>query len=164
IVTELVDDGKKIAIEIRAEYGAETGYNLSLEHETARLRMRRLGPSDDASVGPFDIQPDDTAPLLDFAQKLRPTASHLARVHLTKALYEGGEFEAQSTFIDFVERLVSMMTPIVREIAQRSLTQNELVIRRALGNDRREEIFVTKATLREKYAGLAESLRALFAP
>jgi hypothetical protein len=36
------------------------------------------------------------------------------------------------------------------------------VIRRLLSNERREEIFVTKATLREKYAPLRQEQRTLF--
>lgn len=164
IVTELDDDGERLEIKLRPEPTADTGYDLRLQHDNAKLSMRRIGPEGDASVGPFDVQNEDAATLLDFAQKLRPTALDLERRHLTQATFDGEDFQAQFTFVDFVQKLVAWMTPIVREISSRSLTPNELVIRRALSNDRREEIFVAKATLREKYAVLPDALRQLFAP
>jgi hypothetical protein len=74
------------------------------------------------------------------------------------------DFRAQPAFADFIERFLRVLAPMVHEIGQRSLMPSELVLRRALTDDRREEIFVSKATLREKYASLAPSVRALFTP
>src|SRR5262249_58280655 len=100
----------------------------------------------------------------ELANKLHSSTSGFLRQTLARATVEGADFQAQPTFAPFVQRLVAVLAPIVREIAKRSLTANELVIRRPLADDRREEIFVAKATLREKYASLDETQRALFAP
>ena len=48
------------------------------------------------------------------------------------------------------ERLIAKMAPVVQEIAARSQSPGELVLRRLLGGDRREEIFLSKAELKQK--------------
>ena len=61
-----------------------------------------------------------------------------------------------------VERLVEKMAPVVREIARHSLSPNELVLKRLLDNGRREEIFVSRQELEQKFEGLGDPWRALF--
>jgi hypothetical protein len=60
------------------------------------------------------------------------------------------------------ERLVRVMTPIVREIARRSGAPGELVLRRDVKAGRRDEIYITKAELHEKTLPLPPQLRAVF--
>ncbi len=164
VVTELVDDGTTVKVKLRAEPSIAIGFDVEVDRTTDRVEMTRVGPSDDASVGPFDVHSEDAPALLAVAEKLRASASELKRGTLLSATVEGEEFVALPTFGELVKRFVVATAPIVREISERSLTPNELVIRRALGNDRREEIFVPKATLREKYAVLPAELAAIFAP
>ncbi|MGH7331044.1 MAG: hypothetical protein ACREJX_22070, partial [Polyangiaceae bacterium] len=115
-------------------------------------------------AGPFDVDPEDAPKLVDLAAKLAATIPDLTQRDLRVATANEVDFASLPGFMAFIQGFVSMMTPIVREIAERSLTPNELVIRRPLGNDRREEIFVPKKTLREKYSVLPSQLRAVFAP
>jgi hypothetical protein len=56
------------------------------------------------------------------------------------------------------------MAPVVREIARHSLSPQELVLKRMLAGDRREEIFASKAELAQKLDPLPASLRQVFAP
>ena len=49
-----------------------------------------------------------------------------------------------------VERLIATMAPVVQEIAARSQSPGELVLRRLLSGDRREEIFLSKARAEER--------------
>jgi hypothetical protein len=63
-----------------------------------------------------------------------------------------------------VERLVSSMSPVVREIAGHSLVPGELVLKRLLSDDRREEIFVSKAELETKIRRLPTAMQKLFSP
>ena len=51
---------------------------------------------------------------------------------------------------------------VVQEIAARSQSPGELVLRRQLADDRREEIFLSKSELRRKIEPLAEGERSLF--
>jgi hypothetical protein len=162
LVTHFVDDGSLITMRLRAELGSDSGFDFTVEDE--RVKGTRVGPADDISVGAFDIHADDVTKLWDLAQKLRAAATDLPQHELQSANAGEAEFTALPSFVTFVEKFVAMMTPIVREISERSLTANELIIRRMLSNDRREEIFVSKKTLREKYADLEAPLRAVFAP
>jgi hypothetical protein len=164
VVTELVDDGQLVSLKLRAEGGAD-GFDLEVDCDAETVEsIARVGAKDDASVGPFDLHADDVRPLVQLADKLRATLADLTRVRLRVATVEDAPFHEQERFAGFVEKVVAMMAPILREISDRSLTQNELVLRRLLSNDRREEIFVAKSTLREKLAVLPDEARLLFAP
>jgi hypothetical protein len=57
-----------------------------------------------------------------------------------------------------------VLAPIVQEIARRSGAPGELVLRRDLGEGRREEIYITKAELNEKVVTLPVTLRPVFDP
>jgi hypothetical protein len=63
---------------------------------------------------------------------------------------------------DLIERLLLVLAPLVRDLSAHSLSPSELVLRRMIGDDRREEIFVTKAELRAKFSDLEEDDRRLF--
>lgn len=62
------------------------------------------------------------------------------------------------------ERLIQAVAPMVQKIAKHSRSPGELVLRRMLGEDRREEIFVTTAELVKRWSGLPASAREVFAP
>src|SRR5205814_6104883 len=62
------------------------------------------------------------------------------------------------------ERLITAVAPVTQEIARRSPSTTELVLKRLVAGGRREEIFVTKADLRKKIAGLSPAQRSLFDP
>ncbi len=164
VVTELSDDGTVVRFNLRLEPTLDSGFDVEVDMESGDVSLSRVDNKPDAKAGAFDVDEGDAPKLLELAQKLRASLGELKREHLLEATLDGADFAAAPRFVPFVESLVGMMAPIVREIAERSLTPNELVIRRLLGNDRREEIFVTKAALREKYAPLSSAQRAIFAP
>jgi hypothetical protein len=64
----------------------------------------------------------------------------------------------------FAERLIAAVAPTVQKIAQRSRSPGELVLRRLLGDNRREEIFVSTADLWKRLDGLPSHAREVFAP
>jgi hypothetical protein len=165
VVTQLADDQTIVQLELRTEPGSGVGFDFEVNLDKGSVeKAKRIGPADDQSAGPFDLQVEDVPLVVELATKLRASLAGLERLPNITATFDGSDFRALPTFGDFVERLVAMMAPICREISQRSLTPNELVLRRLLSNDRREEIFVAKATLREKLAVLPLDSRALFAP
>jgi hypothetical protein len=164
VVTKITDDQTTLHLELRAEPGSAAGFDFDVNLAKGKVKSKRVGPADDQSVGPFDLHADDVPLVIDLATKLKATLAELEYGPNIKATFEDTDFGALPTFVTFVERLVAMMAPICREISQRSLTPNELVLRRLLGNDRREEIFVAKVTLREKLAVLPPDTRALFTP
>lgn len=162
LVSGLTAGTTSTSLSLRAELGADAGFDFEITGDA--VTATKVGPSEDKSTGSFDVDPADAPKLVELATKLRAAALELEQSDLLSASSGDMEFSALPGFVPFVESFVAMMTPIVREIAERSLTPNELVIRRPLANDRREEIFVPKATLREKYAALTPAQRAVFAP
>ncbi len=169
LVTKLVDDGALVLIELRAELGGETGFDLSVHLEKRVVTAVRIGPANDLAVGPFDVDPADIEALCGFAEKLRETSLALPRKRLVLATLDGAPFdgaahEHQPTLVEIVPRLDAKLAPIVAEIAARSRAEDELVLRRSLRDGHREEIFLPKSTLREKLASLGAAHRALFAP
>ncbi|HEY6180202.1 MAG TPA: hypothetical protein VIX73_37430, partial [Kofleriaceae bacterium] len=64
----------------------------------------------------------------------------------------------------FAERLIAAIAPTVQQIARRSRSPGELVLRRPLGDNRREEIFITTADLSKRLDGLPLHAREVFAP
>ncbi|HEX3761968.1 MAG TPA: hypothetical protein VHW23_24880 [Kofleriaceae bacterium] len=62
------------------------------------------------------------------------------------------------------ERMVAAVAPAVLRIAQRSRSPGELVLRRMIGDNRREEIFVSTADLSKRLDGLPLHAREVFGP
>jgi hypothetical protein len=62
------------------------------------------------------------------------------------------------------ERLITAIAPTVQRIAQHSRSPGELVLRRLIGENRREEIFVSTADLSKRLDGLPSHVREIFAP
>jgi hypothetical protein len=165
VITQLLDDRSVVRVELRTEPTSGIGFDFEIDPVKGKvLKAARIGPSDDQSVGPFELQVEDVPLVVELVTKLRASLADLEHRPNIDATFDGASFRTLPTFVDFVERLVGMMAPICQEISARSLTPNELVLRRLLSNDRREEIFVAKATLREKLAVLPPESRALFAP
>jgi len=161
VVTELVCDRETTTFKLRAEPDLDAGFDVT--SAPTGVSAVRVGPKDDASLGAFDLEPEDAKALRALAKLLEEWASALARRTLLSASFDGADFLTLPAFAPVVQRLVAMLAPIVEEIARRSPTANELVIRRLLADNRREEVFISKATLRAKYAELPEEQRALFA-
>jgi hypothetical protein len=163
VVTQLVCDGEMTSFELNAEANAGEGFGVTVDAATVHA-VRVGADGDDAATGPFELQPDDASALRALAQKLAERAASLAPHAVVAASLDGQDFQALPAFAPLVERLVAMLSPIVREIAQRSPMEGELVLRRPLADQRREEIFVAKETLLAKCAELPDAQRALFAP
>jgi hypothetical protein len=161
VVTDLLIEPTKTTFSLRAEVGSESGFDIVTSE--GRVQIARTGPTDDPSVGSFELVAEETPALVDLAQKLRAFATFKSG-KLSRATIGDVEFHSLPLFAQFVEQLVSMLAPIVREIIKHCITPNELVIRRLLGDDRREEIFVSRASLIEKYAHLQDPHRGIFAP
>ena len=163
VVTELETAGLATRLVLRLEPTLDSGFDLDVDAATGSVRMARVGP-DDGAGGPFDVHPEDAATLIEIAEKLRLDAATLDHGRLTEAALDGASVRELPRFAPLVERLVAMLAPIVREISARSLMPSELVLRRALADDRREEFFMAKSTLREKYGVLPPETQTLFAP
>jgi hypothetical protein len=58
--------------------------------------------------------------------------------------------------------LLAMLTPLSRSIRDKSRMSGELVLKRDIGDGRREELFVPRATLAQQFARLPDEYRRPF--
>jgi hypothetical protein len=147
--------------------GTGPGFDLLFGKEAPRVRLVRVDQQEGAAAdAPFDVEDDDAKNLLALYQKLAGPAGELTqhRRRLVEARVDGEVMRNHANPAVLVERLIAAMAPVVQEIASRSHSPGELVLRRLLSGDRREEIFLSKAELKAKLEPLSEGNRALFDP
>ncbi len=145
--------------------GKGSGFDILYAGDDSAPRLVRI---DDEEKGAetFDVEEADKPKLFALRDRLAAAASELAghRKAVVDAKLEGESFRTLTQPSLIVERLIATLAPEVQEIAARSQSPGELVLRRLLSGDRREEIFLSKQELKVKLEPLKEMHRALFHP
>jgi hypothetical protein len=165
-VTEVIRAAHQTTIKLReAPAEDEAGYNILVTLMEPRVRLVRVEKGGEHSP-PFEPHEEDVNKFLELASQLVDAAEELTetRGQLREARFEGkpiGEHENPSTL---VKRLIVKVAPVVQEIARHSLSADELVLKRVLADDRREEVFAAKADLLAKLDPVPLGLRGVFAP
>src|SRR5204862_8017121 len=128
------------------------------------VRLSRVDEQSRRDALPFDVDKADVPKLLTLREKLVGASTTLMRHRRTlgDARFDGEPLRGHPTPALLAERLVGAMAPTVQEIASRSQSPGELVLRRLIGEARREEIFLSKLELKNKLEPLTERNRALF--
>jgi hypothetical protein len=163
-VTELFLSSTDATLKLRTSAdGSGAGFDVAVRGESPRVRMVRVG---EGELPPFDLADVDAGKMVHLREQLAGFCAELLthRRALHDARVDGHPLRTLESPRQVVERLIEAMAPTVQEIAKRSLSPSELVLKRQLGDGRREEIFISKDSLKEKLAPLPPSLRALFAP
>jgi hypothetical protein len=163
LVTELVVDGFSSSIKLRTSADSAQGFDVKLSSEGVFLV--RLAEKEGAAETPFRVGEADAKTLTTLFEKLSAASPQVGspRKALTEATLDERPLSEQDPAV-LVERVVAALAPTAQEIARRSPSPNELVLKRLLSDNRREEIFVTKAELRAKLEPLSPALRTLFLP
>jgi hypothetical protein len=161
-------DGGTLKLRLAPD-GTGAGFDILIGNEAPRVRMLRVvaeQQQEGAAEQPFEVDEEDAKKLLSVYGKLTTAAAELAghRRRVLDAKLDNEPLRTHSKPTLLAERLIATMAPVVQEIAWRSQSPNELVLRRLLSGDRREEIFLSKAELKEKVEPLNEVNRALFDP
>lgn len=165
LLVEAVDDGQAVGLRLQFEAGKDPGLDFAVDPAAGVvIAARRTGTEGDPAAGSFTPLAEDVPKIVSLASKIRELLGGLTGTVMADCTVDGKEFRLVPKFGAVVERMMAKMAPIVHEISKRSLTPTELVLRKALSSERREEIFVAKSTLRDKYASLRRELRALFDP
>ena len=142
--------------------GTGPGYDVTFA-EGEPIRLVRVDEQQKREE-PFEAQEADVPRLRALREKLGAAVGELAR-HRTKiveAKLDGESLQSHSKPTLLVDRLIAVLVPETREIAARSQSPGELVLRRSLGGDRREEIFLSVRDLKLKVESLNDHNRALF--
>jgi hypothetical protein len=163
-ITELAVSGSDTRISLRSSVdGTGAGFDIVVRRQSPRVSLTRIGEG--AELPSFDLTDDDETKMIDLEEKLVSAAGELidARRALAEATLGGQPLVGHPSPRAMVERLVEKMAPVVQEIARRSQTQTELVLKRLLDNGRREEIFISRDELERKFDGLSHETRAILA-
>ncbi len=143
--------------------GTGPGYDLNFAEEGGPIRLVRVDEQQKREE-PFEAQEADIPKLHTLREKVGAAVSELARhrTKLVEAKLDGESLQSHANPTLLVERLIAVLVPETREIAARSQSRSELVLRRSLGGDRREEIFLSRQELKLKLEPLNDRNRALF--
>jgi hypothetical protein len=159
--------GEVFAIKLRTSpEPSATGYDIVVRAgDEPELQIVKVGKEGEGS-GAFDADASDLPGVLRLCEKLEEACRALSgkRRALASARIAGQLVEESTGMRSFVEQLVQVVAPMVRDVAAHSLSPGELVLRRMLGDDRREEIFVTKSELAAALEDLSDADRRFFAP
>ncbi len=121
-VTELETDGARTRLKLRVEAPSETGFDLDIDRsgESPVVKATRIGPSEDPSIGAFDVDPADVSTLIAIVDKLTEAGADLEIGTLGRATVAGEAtaFRDTPAFAPVVERLVARVAPTVREIRE----------------------------------------------
>ena len=126
----------------------QPGFDIAIQGARPRVMVKPVGRDDEAEA--FEAEPEDARALAAFARALTSSAEQLKNHQSSVAdlRLEGEPYATYAEPTELVRRLLDVMAPVVREIAKRSAGQDELVLKRVVGEDRREEIFVSFQELR----------------
>jgi hypothetical protein len=167
VITEVAIAPERSLITLRRQPRAGDGFLLEVATDEGEPRpmLRRLGADGTPTSDPLlEMDGEDAVHLIRLWTRVVETTRDVAyrRQVMTSASFDGKPLTEIERPRDLCERMVMVLAPVVQEIARRSGAPGELVLRRDLGQGRREEIYITKAELHEKVMMLPESLRGVF--
>jgi hypothetical protein len=162
-VSGVLVGGDATTVRLRAAPEASAGGFVVTSHRGGDLRVEPTGAGPSREIA---VDERDVARLRLLAERLETAVRGLAdnRTGLVSLEIDGVPIAQYEHPRVFAERLITAVAPTVQNIAQRSRSPGELVLRRLLGDNRREEIFISTAELRKRLDGLPSHAREVFAP
>lgn len=145
--------------------GEESGYDIEL-HRTSAPQVSVARVTKGERGAPFEASPEDAAALADLSGQLQRESANLMehRCALTEARFDNSPLRELEDPLELLRRLIARIAPVIQDISAHSLAPTELILKRVLADDRREEIFASVEDLRSKIAGIPPEKRRLFAP
>jgi hypothetical protein len=165
-LTELALYPTETRLKLRASpEGAGIGFDVTFQNESGAIDLRRVlesGPVPDA----YRVEGDDVAKLESLRADLTAMALDLGdhKKSLVRASLDDTPLQELESPRVLVERLVGNIAPTVQQIARRTLSPGELVLKRLVKDNQREEVFLSRAELERKLDPLPPVLRRLFDP
>jgi tRNA A-37 threonylcarbamoyl transferase component Bud32 len=162
-IIDLTIDSTNMSMKLRAEPNGEgEGYDVDVDLIMSRFQLFRPA----APEAPYDVSEADTVKLIELHKTLLAVARDLAphRKRLLSATVDNARLWLAHDPALVVERLIEVIAPIVREIAVHSSSTTELALKRLTADKRREEAFVSKASLLAKLSPVPERRRSVVEP
>ncbi len=154
-------------LRLRRGAGSGTGYQMRVDLEKT-VNLSICPVREDGGVEeqrPLVLEGSDRATMLSLWQNVVQSSYDLLNLRRRMVSATFGErslVELDSPRV-LAEAFINNMAPVVVEISRRSGAPGELVLRRTLGEGRREETYCTHAELLEKIMVLPPDLRVAFA-
>ncbi|HXU74260.1 MAG TPA: hypothetical protein VN947_33425 [Polyangia bacterium] len=168
VVTEVAMASDRSLITLRKGPRSGGGFQLEVTAEAQpKATMRRLGEDGSPTPDPvIELGGEDSMHAMRLWNRVVDSTHDLGmrRQSMTTATFDGKPLREIEDPAAIATKLINVLAPIVQEIARRSGAPGELVLRRDLGEGRREEIYITKAELNEKVLTLPTTLRPVFDP
>jgi hypothetical protein len=122
-----------------------------------------IGPSGDAEGESNPLDMEDVGPIRMLAERAGAALKDLINKRTLVDLTFGGKSLAELEEPRIVPlELLQQLTPLARTIREKSRMSGELVLKRDIGDGRREELFVPRATLAQQFARLPAEYRRPF--
>ncbi len=168
VVTEVAMASDRSLITLRRGPRSGPGFQLEVTQEDQpAATLRKLVEDGNPTPDPIiQLEGEDAVHAMRLWNRVIDTTQDLAmrRQAMTTATFDGKALLEIEEPVAIATKLVNVLAPVVQEIARRSGAPGELVLRRDLGEGRREEIYITKAELHEKVMTLPTTLRPVFDP
>ncbi len=117
----------------------------------------------DAEGEDNELDMDDVAPVRNLAERANATLKDLIqRRSLIDLSFNGKDIADLAEPRMVPMELLAQLTPLARSIRDKSRMSGELVLKRDIGDGRREELFVPRATLAQQFARLPHEYRKPF--
>jgi len=122
-----------------------------------------ISAADGAEGDPNPLDPEDVAPVRQLIERANAALKDLIHKRQLVELTFGGKAISELDEPRIVPlELLQQLTPLSRSIRERSRASGELVLKRDIGDGRREELFVPRATLAQQFARLPLEYRRPF--
>jgi hypothetical protein len=165
-VSEAVLEAERIGLLLRARPRTGGGWRFDVHSESGETYVEALDEMGQPSGNIRELDEEEREPILRLSSAVLDATFDLVlrRQLLVEAKLDGEALRGRYQPRDVCTRLVTVYAPIVAEICRRSGSPNELMLRRDLGNGRRDSLFVTRAELRAKMARLPAASRRILDP
>lgn len=122
-----------------------------------------ITPAGDAEGEPNPLDSEDIAPIRTLSERANAALKDLINRRSLVDLTLGGKSITELDEPRVVPlELLQQLTPLARTIREKSRMSGELVLKRDIGDNRREELFVPRATLAQQFARLPAEYRRPF--
>jgi hypothetical protein len=168
VITEVALASDRSLITLRKGARSGPGFQLEVTQENQpKATLRKLGEDGGPTSDPIiALEGEDAMHALRLWTRTLDSTRDLAmrRQTMTNATFDGKPLKETDEPQAIANKMINVLAPVVQEIARRSGAPGELVLRRDIGEGRREEIYITKAELNEKVMTLPATLRPVFDP
>ncbi len=160
-ISALVLRSTGMTLSLSSQADGEGGsFEVALDLLTSTYQLARAG-----GAAPYDLSDHDSAKVLEVHTQLLAIAKELARSRkrVVTATLDGAPLWVEHPPRQVVDRIAAILAPITSEIAVHSLSTSELVLKRMASDNRREEVFVSRAALLAKLDPVPERVRVVLA-